>query len=284
MIKIIKNKLKKNLEISTLAFLIILTVISTSYYNYKKELNNEIYLNFIDNIYFKKTLNHIVNNLEPKYKKFKHKIKSGETELCANNGVEYQEFIVGNDGLAFSNSNESPQFKLSITHIYAALVNELPGGGINKDTDELKTNMLQSWNEVDAFVSSITGNPKVGLPNQPISIMVTPPTSGTRDAMGSLFDGIGSYYLMGIPFLFFVVPFIDMMEPLMIVALGVTLILTGLACAYIAMSLVTKNSEMAIALVTAVLIAFGGEYMWLGIVIGLILSYVLVDDNGINNG
>ena len=95
-----------------------------------------------------------------------------------------------------------------------------------------------------------------------------------KDAMGSLFDGIGSYYLMGIPFLFFVVPFIDMMEPLMIVALGVTLILTGLACAYIAMSLVNKNSEMAIALVTAVLIAFGGEYMWLGIVIGLILSYV----------
>ncbi len=79
MIKIIKNKLKKNLEISTLALLIILTVISTSYYNYKKKLNNEIYLNFIDNIYFKKTLNHIVNNLEPKYKKFKHKIKSGET-------------------------------------------------------------------------------------------------------------------------------------------------------------------------------------------------------------
>ena len=105
-----------------------------------------------------------------------------------------------------------------------------------------------------------------------------------KEAMGSLFDGIGSYYLMGIPFLFFVVPFIDMMEPLMIVALGVTLILTGLACAYIAMSLVTKNSEMAIALVTAVLIAFGGEYMWLGIVIGLILSYALVDDNGINNG
>ena len=120
------------------------------------------------------------------------KIKSGETELCANNGVEYQEFIVGNDGLAFSNSNESPQFKLSITHIYAALVNELPGGGINKDTDELKTNMLQSWNEVDAFVSSITGNPNVGLPNHPISIMVPPPTSGTRDAMGSLFMKAGA--------------------------------------------------------------------------------------------
>ena len=99
-----------------------------------------------------------------------------------------------------------------------------------------------------------------------------------REAMGSLFDGIHSYYLMGIPFLFFVVPFIDIMQPLMIVALGVTLILTGLACSYIAMSLAVKNSEKAVALVTAVLIAFGGEYMWLGILTGLILSYVLVDN------
>ena len=39
-----------------------------------------------------------------------------------------------------------------------------------------------------------------------------------------------------------------------------------------------KNSEKAVALVTAVLIAFGGEYMWLGILTGLILSYVLVDN------
>jgi Na+-driven multidrug efflux pump len=99
------------------------------------------------------------------------------------------------------------------------------------------------------------------------------------EAMSSLYDGIHSYYLMGIPFLFFVVPFIDVMEPLMIVALGVTLILTGLACSYIAMSLATKNSEKAVSLITAVLIAFGGEYMWLGILIGLILSYALVDNN-----
>jgi hypothetical protein len=105
-----------------------------------------------------------------------------------------------------------------------------------------------------------------------------------KEAMDSLFDGIHSYYLMGIPFLFFVVPFIDVMEPLMIIALGVTLILTGLACSYIAMSLATKNSEKAVSLVTAVLIAFGGEYMWLGILIGLILSYALVDNNDLENG
>ena len=37
------------------------------------------------------------------------------------------------------------------------------------------------------------------------------------------------------------------MEPLLLLALGVTLILTGLACSYIAMSIVKKNSEKAIS-------------------------------------
>ena len=42
--------------------------------------------------------------------------------------------------------------------------------------------------------------------------------------------------------------------------------------------MVKKKSEMAVTLVTAVLIAFGGEYMWLGILIGLLLSFLLVDE------
>ena len=79
MIKNLQNKFKKNIEIFGLIILIVFTAISTSYFNYKKNLNNEIYNNFIENIYFKKTLTHLVENLEPKYKKIKHKIKSGET-------------------------------------------------------------------------------------------------------------------------------------------------------------------------------------------------------------
>ena len=58
--------------------MIILTAISTSYFNSTKKEDLKIYDNFIDNIYFKKTLTHIVENLEPKYKKIKHKIRSGE--------------------------------------------------------------------------------------------------------------------------------------------------------------------------------------------------------------
>ena len=70
---------KKNFEIHALIFLIILTIVSTSYFNYKKNENNKAYNEFVDNIYFKKTLNYVVENLDPKYKKIKHKIKSGET-------------------------------------------------------------------------------------------------------------------------------------------------------------------------------------------------------------
>ena len=79
MIKNIRLKIKKNLELFSLIVLIVSTTISTSYYNYKKNINEDIYANFIDNVYLKKTLNHLVENLDPKYKKVKHKIKSGET-------------------------------------------------------------------------------------------------------------------------------------------------------------------------------------------------------------
>ena len=79
MLKNLKNKLRKNFEIFGLIFLILITVFSTSYFNFKKNLNNKTYSNFIDNVYFKKTLRYIFNNLEPKYEKIEHKVQSGET-------------------------------------------------------------------------------------------------------------------------------------------------------------------------------------------------------------
>ena len=79
MFKKIKEKIRKNIEIFGLLFLIFFTTLSTTYFNFKKKVELETYDNFIDNIYFKKTLKYIINNLEPKYKKIKHKIKSGET-------------------------------------------------------------------------------------------------------------------------------------------------------------------------------------------------------------
>ena len=79
MIKNLESKIKKNFGIIGLVLLTIVTAISTTYFNYKKKIDHEKYNSFIDNVYFKKTLNDIVGNLEPKYQKIKHKIKSGET-------------------------------------------------------------------------------------------------------------------------------------------------------------------------------------------------------------
>ena len=79
MLNKLKIKFKSNTEIVALGLLVIITIISTSYYNFikKKVYNN--YKTTINNIYLKKTINHIFDNLEPKFKKINHKISSGET-------------------------------------------------------------------------------------------------------------------------------------------------------------------------------------------------------------
>jgi len=96
------------------------------------------------------------------------------------------------------------------------------------------------------------------------------------DEMPSLFDGLGSYYLMALPFLYVTLPFITLMEPLMNIALNLTLVLTGFACAYVALAIPKSNPEMASSLLIALLIAFSGEYVWLGLLIGIILSVFVV--------
>ena len=79
MFKNLKYKILKNFEIFGLIFLILVVSISTSFFNYKKKVYLETYNNIVNNIYFQKTLKQIIDSLEPKYKKVKHKINSGET-------------------------------------------------------------------------------------------------------------------------------------------------------------------------------------------------------------
>ena len=95
MLKILKNKIRKNIQIFGLIFLIALTIVSTSYFNFKKKNNIQAHNNFIDNVYFKKTLSHLVDNLEPKYKKIKHKINSGETfdKILESYSIEKSEIL-----------------------------------------------------------------------------------------------------------------------------------------------------------------------------------------------
>jgi phosphate transport system substrate-binding protein len=121
-------------------------------------------------------------------------MKSSEADLCKKAGVQFQEFVVGNDGVAFSNSKFSTpssnvgkniRFDISIAHIAAALAKDIVVDG------KVVPNNLMTWADVDAYVAAQTKSEKAGLPNQKITVLVPPPTSGTRDAMGELFMKAG---------------------------------------------------------------------------------------------
>ncbi len=79
MLNKIKQQLKKNNEIVALAFLILITIISTSYFNFNKNKIHLNYKNLLNNVYLKKTVYHFFDNLEPKFKKISHKVSPGET-------------------------------------------------------------------------------------------------------------------------------------------------------------------------------------------------------------
>ena len=71
--------IKKNIEISLIFLLLLMTIFSTTLYNNYKKSINENYKDVINNIYFQKTINEIFNNLNPRYKSINHKILQGET-------------------------------------------------------------------------------------------------------------------------------------------------------------------------------------------------------------
>ncbi len=70
---------KANKPIILLSSLMFFTIVLTNYHNYKKNIDETNIKNLINNIYFKKTLFNIFDQLEPKYEKVEHIISKGET-------------------------------------------------------------------------------------------------------------------------------------------------------------------------------------------------------------
>ena len=91
----------KNLKVIGFIFLIILTITIAILSNIQKKISKNEYTNFVNNIYLKKTLNEIINNLEPRYKKYNHKIKSGETfdKILSSYSIEKEEITAIKESL-----------------------------------------------------------------------------------------------------------------------------------------------------------------------------------------
>ena len=96
MLNRLKKKLINNTEIVALGLLIITTVLSTTYYNFNKQKIFKNYKNIINNVYFKKTVNNIFENLEPKFKTIAHKINDGETfsKILKNYNIKEEEILI----------------------------------------------------------------------------------------------------------------------------------------------------------------------------------------------
>ena len=70
---------KTNKPILALILLMVVTIFTTTYHNHKKEVNETNLKNLLNNIYLKKTLSNIFNQLDPKYEKIEYLIRRGDS-------------------------------------------------------------------------------------------------------------------------------------------------------------------------------------------------------------
>ena len=97
-----KLKIKIKNEVKALGVLLIITIVFTTYYNFTKKKTHDNYKDIINNIYFKKTVNHFLNKLEPRFKKITHEIKIGETfnNILEKYYIDNKEILVINEKLS----------------------------------------------------------------------------------------------------------------------------------------------------------------------------------------
>ena len=98
------------------------------------------------------------------------RIKPGEVETCAENGVaEIVEVKIGYDGIVLANSKKHVRLNLTKEQVFRALAKQVPIDG------KLAPNPYKLWSDIDP-----------SLPKHKIEVLGPPPTSGTRDAFVEL--------------------------------------------------------------------------------------------------
>ena len=96
-------------------------------------------------------------------------MKSSEKEKCTANGITPVEYMIGFDGITFSNSNKAKKYSLTKEEIFKAVSAKVMSEG------KVIDNNFKTWSDI---------NPS--LPNVKIDVLAPPPSSGTRDAFVEL--------------------------------------------------------------------------------------------------
>ena len=80
MVKSKLNKLvKNNIYLILLVSIILFTILSTNYFSVLKRNQEDSLLNILENTFFKKSINHLVKNLNPKFTYLNFKVDQGDT-------------------------------------------------------------------------------------------------------------------------------------------------------------------------------------------------------------
>ncbi len=95
-----------------------------------------------------------------------------------------------------------------------------------------------------------------------------------RQSMDSLYSGISSYYIFGVPILFLYLPVVTGLKPLMPIALALTLVLTGFACAYVAMAIPRNATERGVVLLGGSAIALFSPFV--GMTVAFVATFALL--------
>ncbi len=101
-----------------------------------------------------------------------------------------------------------------------------------------------------------------------VHVFLTERYKSGRKNMDSIFSGTFNWYWPAF-ILIFLVPVVTFMKPLLAVALSITLILTGFACAYVAISMVKTPAAQGYAFFVGMVIAKFGPAWGMGVGIGL---------------
>lgn len=106
-----------------------------------------------------------------------------------------------------------------------------------------------------------------------VHVMVVQRWKQGPEYVPSLHSGLMSYYLMGLPIIYFLLPLLTGLKPLLGIALSLTLVLSGFACAYIAMAIPRTATSRGTAMLIGTALAVFEP--WLGLLIGIVATLLL---------
>ncbi len=85
--------IKKNFEVFFVLIIILITTIITNLYNESKKIYEKRYISLINNLYFQKTINHIIDEIQPKLEYIEYRVSQNDSlnSIFVENNVSKNE-------------------------------------------------------------------------------------------------------------------------------------------------------------------------------------------------